>query len=86
MAARWKEEVDLLEEEMRRTVCFFSFYQGKWERESGARETRGDAGGAAYACVTRLSWAWRAVTQGTGCRPEGLIEPPEGSLRDLAAA
>ena len=48
VAARWKEEVDLLEEEMRRTVCFFSFYQGKWERESGARETRGDAGGAAY--------------------------------------
>ncbi|KAI0713022.1 hypothetical protein C8T65DRAFT_695089 [Cerioporus squamosus] len=39
---RWKEELDIVDEEMKRTVRFFMY----WERRDG----NGEDGGAAYAC------------------------------------
>ena len=48
-AARCVEEVALLEEEMRRTVRFFKYYEGDWQRKAIAAQNAGLGGQAAYA-------------------------------------
>ncbi|TBU25756.1 hypothetical protein BD311DRAFT_780148 [Dichomitus squalens] len=46
---RWCEEVELLKEEMRRTVRFFCYHRDKWERTARTEDADKNAGAAAYA-------------------------------------
>ncbi|PIL28435.1 hypothetical protein GSI_08469 [Ganoderma sinense ZZ0214-1] len=46
---RWYEEVQLLMEEMKRTVRFFHYYRYQWETTMRREEDAGNAGAAAYA-------------------------------------
>ena len=48
-AARCVEEVALLEEEMRRTVRFFKYYEGDWRRKAISAQNAGLGGQAADA-------------------------------------
>ena len=50
---RWKEEVRLLQEEMRRTLCFHAFHRGQWEACARKKVGFQEFGAAAYArkCV-----------------------------------
>ena len=61
-AARWKEEVALLEEEIRRTQQFFLHNSNLWsERSRAAMETGSNQGKAAYCAWyvrTKLSRSW----------------------------
>ena len=47
--ARWCEEVELLKEEMRRTVRFFHYYRYQWEVVTRKEEEASNLGAAAYA-------------------------------------
>ena len=46
---RWKEEVRLLEEEMRRTLRFHSFHRDQWEARARKKVGSQELGAAAYA-------------------------------------
>ena len=50
---RWKEEVRLLEEEMRRTLRFHAFHRDQWETHARKKVGSQELGAAAYArkCV-----------------------------------
>jgi len=37
-AARWEEEVNILEEEMKRTVRFFAYKCSQWEKRAEGKE------------------------------------------------
>ncbi|KAH9849133.1 hypothetical protein C2E23DRAFT_738021 [Lenzites betulinus] len=46
---RWKEEVCLLQEEMRRSVRFFTYHRQRWTAIAAERDRTSNAGAAAYA-------------------------------------
>ncbi|KAJ2995469.1 hypothetical protein NUW54_g7385 [Trametes sanguinea] len=46
---RWHEELRLLEEEMRRSLKFFSHHRRRWLDVAEKRDSDGNRGGAAYA-------------------------------------
>ena len=46
---RWKEELEILEEEMKRTVRFFMYWERKWLDIARSRDAEGEDGAAAYA-------------------------------------
>ncbi len=46
---RWREEVLILEEEMRRCMRFFFYFWKKWQEAATDRERKGDPGAAGYA-------------------------------------
>lgn len=48
MLARWTEEVSLLEEEMRRTIRFFKYWQRQWMGYADTDELEGKDSSAAY--------------------------------------
>ena len=48
-AARWKEEVKLLQEEMRRTLRFHAYQRDSWNKHARAKTCNKELGAAAYA-------------------------------------
>ncbi|TFK79239.1 hypothetical protein K466DRAFT_505889, partial [Polyporus arcularius HHB13444] len=58
--ARWKEEVDILLEEMRRTIRFFVFWERWWLARAQVKEDTGERGEAAY--DRRYAWTLRVHT------------------------
>ena len=46
---RWKEELEILEEEMKRVVRFFMYWERKWLELARSRDGDGEHGAAAYA-------------------------------------
>ncbi|RPD55070.1 hypothetical protein L227DRAFT_475895, partial [Lentinus tigrinus ALCF2SS1-6] len=49
LCARWAEELEILEEEMKRTVRFFKYWEERWQSIARARDSEGEYGAAAYA-------------------------------------
>ena len=90
-AFRWKEEVELLQEEMRRILAFLMWQANWWENQSRSEpgtEVEAAEGLIAYALRQadlrrrlhdRFEFAWRNVAEFVKIGDRCLASEPEGS-------
>ena len=75
LLTRWREEVCLLHEEMRRTARYFKYRRGEWEGRAKDEEANCRWGNAGYSRMQARTWDTllkRAVQQF-----EPLVELPD---------